>query len=213
MMDMQTYCEKFNPEKNEWFNSLSDEGKQALNIFDMIAEDRKLREQYIYVLEFFFVENVSWDDYTRMFYTYLDTDENGVPIPVGAISKPIWNELCDAILQRCGVKNKDSKDDKPKFKNKIAEKIWLKTQEGKKKQKEKESKSMELPNIISAVSAFSKTLNIINIWDLTVYQTYDQFKRLRNNVFFDISSTSVAAYGDEKGQYNSEQWYETIEEN
>lgn len=212
LIDLQYYCETVNPAQSEWFNSLSDQDKQNMNIFDIIVSDKNLCEQYRTMLDFFFVENVGWDDHDKVFYTFTNKANDGKPIALGVIGKDIWIDLCDIILQRCGVKSKNTKEEKPKFKNKIAEKIWLKTQEAKKKQKEKESKSMGLPNIISAVAAFSKTLNIINVWDMTVYQLYDQFKRIRNNVFFDISSTSVAAYGDEKGHYNSEQWYETIDE-
>lgn len=208
----QTYCETINLTKKEWYQTLTDKEKSALTMMYFISEDKGLQEQYCNVLEFFFEENVIWDDYNKVFITYTDTDDKGQVIPVGFIHNGIWNELCDVILQRCNI-NRKQKEEKPRFKSKIAKKIWLKTQKAKKQQDEKADKNVELPNLISAVSAFSKTLNFINVWDLTIYQLYDQFTRLRINVFFDISSTSVAAYGDSDNKFNSEQWYENIVNN
>ena len=37
---------------------------------------------------------------------------------------------------------------------------------------------LTIPDIISAVSAMSNSLNKLNIWDLTIYQLYDEFARL-----------------------------------
>lgn len=37
---------------------------------------------------------------------------------------------------------------------------------------------ISIPDIISAVSAMSNSINKLNIWDLTIYQLYDEFARL-----------------------------------
>lgn len=41
-----------------------------------------------------------------------------------------------------------------------------------------EGEGLTLIDIISAVSAMSNSINKINIWDLTIYQLYDEFARL-----------------------------------
>lgn len=206
----QLYCENVNPLKLEWYNGLSDDDKNKLSMVYFIKNDKQLQNNYSSIFNFFFEENVIWNDSECVFFTYIETDDKGNIIPTGIIHSEIFAELCDVILQLCGVNSNDTKKSKLKFKNKAAKRIWEKTQNIKNKQNEKYAKNLELPNIISAVSAFSKTLNIITIWDLTVYQVYDQFQRIKNNVLFDINSTFVAAHGDSDGNFNPDQWYEYI---
>ena len=118
-------------------------------------------------------------------------------------------ELCDIILQRCGIIRSDIITDMSKVKNKRALKILGKI----KKAKQKLSKSnnsyvdTDLPNLISAIAAKSNSINLINIWDLTVYQLFEQFKKEQTNVYFDIQKMSVAAYGNKKNTFKGNEWY------
>lgn len=43
--------------------------------------------------------------------------------------------------------------------------------------KSSHNKDMELPNLVTAVAVQSNSINFINIWDLTIYQFYEQFKK------------------------------------
>lgn len=72
---------------------------------------------------------------------------------------------------------------------------------------------MELPNIISSISSHHNSLNIINVWDLTVYQLYDQFNRQRLGDSFNIQSMSVAAWGDSDGKFDETVWFSLINDN
>lgn len=207
-VDAQTYCKELNPQLPDWFNSLSDEEQSKYNMFDLISKDESLQEQYKQLLDFFFVENVIWDGHNRVYVVYTEFDKNNQPIPLGIIHRGIWNELCDIILQRCGIESKN-KPEKLKFKNKAAERIWKKTH----KQESKENSGIELPNIVSAYAAFANGINITNIWNMTVFQVYDQFKRQRINNHFDISCMSVAVWGDKENKFDDEKWYETIYDN
>lgn len=71
----------------------------------------------------------------------------------------------------------------------------------------KADKNMELGNIISAVANKSQSLNILNIWDLTVYQVWDCFQRLSNNNIYNIQSMSVAAWGNKDNQFDAASWF------
>ena len=75
----------------------------------------------------------------------------------------------------------------------------------------KADKNMELGNIISAVANKSQSLNIINIWDLTVYQLWDCFSRLSNNSIYDIQSMSVAAWGNKDNYCDATAWFKRID--
>lgn len=79
--------------------------------------------------------------------------------------------------------NLTSEDEDYNPANDIARSIAEKIQKG--KDRARKSKAMEsggegitLADMISAVSAMSNSINKLNIWDLTVYQLYDEFARL-----------------------------------
>ena len=75
----------------------------------------------------------------------------------------------------------------------------------------KTDQNMELGNIISAVASKSHSLNILNIWDLTVFQLWDCFARLTNNSIYDIQSMSVAAWGNKNNYFDVTAWFKRIE--
>lgn len=66
------------------------------------------------------------------------------------------------------------------FRNDKAREIYEKLQRAKKKSpqqaKEKQADA-SLPNLISALCVQHNSINMCNVWDLTVYQLYDQFLR------------------------------------
>ena len=210
LIDLQYYCETVNPAQSEWFNSLSDQDKQNMNIFDIIVSDKNLCEQYPTMLDFFFVENVGWDDHDKVFYTFTNKANDGKPIALGVIGKDIWIDLCDIILQRCGVNHDDTDNvDESKIRSKRALEILRKIKKGKKERVKtgKHNKDTEIPNIISKVSVMANSINYTNIWDLTVFQLYEHFRQECINVVFDIKKMSVAAYGNEKKTFSESEWY------
>lgn len=207
-INAKIYCEKINPKHYMWYDSLSDEAKKETTIFDVINLDKALQKQFELILDFFFVENIIWDDQSHVFYVYITQNENRQVAPMGVISKDTWAETCDLILKMNGVKNKEPK--KLKFKNEAAREVWELTHDD---NDEKHNGVDDLANIVSSVAAKDKSLNMLNIWGLTVCQLYDQFKRHQVNSFYDISAMSVAAYGDEKNHFDSGAWYENIYNN
>ena len=120
------------------------------------------------------------------------------------------SELESIILQlnAVSVNTMDAADAKNKTAAKIIEKL-----NKRKKSKEKSAKpdpKLELPNIISAISACHSSINILNIWDLTVYQVYDLFARMQQNTIFDVLKMSVAAWGNKDNKVDFTQWFECI---
>ena len=241
LVDLQQYCEKINVQKYKWYVTLPPKEVSNYNMFDIFLDDESLRNQYEKLLNFFFEETVKWDTENCVFAVYTksviketeyvnrkynifqklliklgflklethDVEVNKNDI-IGVIHKEIWNELCDIILQMCGIDRSKNSEKKIKFKNKIAKEVWEILHEDENKDNDTDN---ELPNIISAIAAKHLSLNITNIWELTVYQLYDQFRRLQINSYYDISSMSVAAYGDSEGNFNGKAWYQNIYEN
>ncbi len=64
-----------------------------------------------------------------------------------------------------------------------------------------------LPNIISSVASIHPSLNFNNIWDLTIFQLYDSFYRIKSDKDYQIESTHVSVWGDEKNIFDSTLWH------
>ena len=75
------------------------------------------------------------------------------------------------------------------------------------KKKNKLDKNMTIPNIISALSNKHPSLNYTNIWDLTIFQLLDSFNRIQANSVYEIDSTRVSVWGDEKKTFDASLWY------
>ena len=67
--------------------------------------------------------------------------------------------------------------------------------------------NFSLPNIVSAVSNKHPTISPITVWDLTVFQLLDAFNRMQANTIYDIDSTRVSVWGDEKKVFDVSLWY------
>ncbi|MCR1917915.1 hypothetical protein NSA48_02525 [Frisingicoccus caecimuris] len=180
-----------------------------ISMFDLIRSDIRLQTSYAAMFDFFLEENILWDENNRLFFTYKEKDKDNQIIPVGMICAENFSELCDIILQKCGIARKDYDVDASKIKNKRALEILTKIRQGRQQAsgKSKHDKDMDLPNLVTAVAVKSNSINFTNIWDLTIYQFYEQFKKEQVGIYFDIQKMSVAAYGNTKNTFKGNEWY------
>ena len=163
----------------------------------------------IIIPQSFFFVNRKNNENNRLFFTYKEKDKDNQIIPVGMICAENFPELCDIILQKCGIARKDYDVDASKIKNKRALEILTKIRQGRQQAsgKSKHDKDMDLPNLVTAVAVKSNSINFTNIWDLTIYQFYEQFKKEQVGIYFDIQKMSVAAYGNTKNTFKGNEWY------
>ena len=113
--------------------------------------------------------------------------------------------MIDIIMQRINIENKRQEKKNLKIKNKIAEKLLEKMKKGE-SQKKKNDEKTSMANIISSLSSHHQSLNIVNIWNLTVYQLYDQFSKTRINDTYKISSRSISIGGDKDKKFDDMLW-------
>jgi hypothetical protein len=188
------------------YDSFTEEEKKTLPFMDLVIFDPILVFTLEQALSFFLNFRLT---YSQEMQGFINEEKK---CPVCIIPKAIYPEIADLILQRNGILTKDQEAETPVFKSELAKALYYRTLEAQKKRDSgiRADKNMDLPNIISAVSARHPSLNIQNIWGITVYQLYDQFKRLQVNSFFDIQSMTVAAWGDEKKQFDATQWYKNF---
>ena len=139
---------------------------------------------------------------------------------VGVINRSNFKDVVDIILQRNSVQMEEeiTAEDltKVKNKNKVMQ-LMEKMKKGQKqldktREKKREEKGMasdtELANIISCVAAKNHNgLNMINIWDMTIYNLYEQFKLIRENNIHDAETLSVFVWGDKSNKFDIDGWF------
>lgn len=185
-----------------------------INIYDLLTSCPITLSTLLLSLNFFFDENVIYDYKKKSFITYKETkkNDNGNDeiIPIGYINRNNFLEIKSVILQRCAINIKEEeKTENIDFKNEKAKRLWEKIHAPKPKSaKDKQTEAnFDLANIVSALAFKQSGLNMINIWDMTVYNIYDQFSRERNGAVYDVSKRSVSTWGDKEKRFNIESWF------
>lgn len=165
------------------------------SVYDLMGAISELRETLLAALRFFVVEPISYND--GKFYA---NDH--------LLNKADLEDVAEAVMQLSYIKH-DSQS-QHRFASEKARRIWEKCQKGKAKLRKatQQDVNMELPNLIGAVSARNCGYTLLNIWDLTVYQLYDQFTRMNVNVQMDIYATRWAAWG--KDDFDVSLWFKNI---
>lgn len=203
LMDIKSYFTMIG--RPEHYEALSDKERSQINIFDILTMNEQSISLLQTVLNFFIKEEVFYSSQNRCFLVQQNEKF------VGAVTEEIYPQICDLICQRCYIQS-NKEEDLSKIKSQKALEIMKKLQKGRaeKAKQTKYDKNMELGNIISAVANKSQSLNILNIWDLTVFQLWDCFSRLSNNNIYDIQSMSVAAWGNKDNYFDATTWFKRI---
>lgn len=199
------------------YEKLTDDEKLNISIYDLLIQDVQLAILLQNALNFFIKEDVEYSLEDKSFAVKgnIMVKEQGKMVEkyetIGVISRENYQDVVDVICQRNNIKTKDI-NDPTKTKSKKALSIMQKLKKGREEmaKKSKADKNMELGNIISAVANKSQSLNIVNIWDLTVFQLWDCFARLTNNNIYDINAASVSAWGDKDKKFDFNGWYKKL---
>ncbi len=203
-IDLKTFFQI--TEQSEKYEALSEEEKMRINVPELLFSCPQLREQLLNALNFFLVGKISFSEQNNCFV--IEEEER----VTGIITTGQYSEICDMICQRNCISSKQDTDF-TKVKSKKAMEIIKKLQKGKadSHKKSKTDSNMELGNIISAVANKSESLNILTIWDLTIFQLWDCFIRLSNNNIYTIQAMSVAAWGDKDKHFDASAWFKKID--
>ena len=167
----------------------------ALDLYVILGADDDVRNTFIEALSFFIREPGSYDN--GSFYI------GGIPA-TSKILDPVKSIICEISYIKLPEPPK-----KPKFASKAAEELWYTMQKRRRDFENAKAKkvdaNMELPNLISAVAAEHPGYNLTNIWNLTVYQLYDQFARINTRVQIDVYGQRWAAWGQE--DFDTTMWF------
>lgn len=214
LMDLKTFFTM--ADRLEDYEKMTDDDKVKISVYDLLVEDAQSTLLLQSALNFFIKENVEYSPKDKAFLVSGNVviKEQDKMVEkyqlIGVISKENFKEVVSVICKRNNVKINEV-DDPSKIKSKKALSILQKIKKGRESKTVKTDKNMDLGNIVSAVANKSKSLNIISIWDLTVYQLWDSFTRLYNNNIYDINAASVSAWGDKENKFDFGGWYKKIE--
>ena len=196
-----------------YWGSLTEEEQDKITIYNIIEEDDKIRSTYVEIFNFFFVETVIYQEGFFILLkenTAIDNPDKIKREQVrGAIAKDNFSQVMSLLQQICCIYNEEESLDDMKFKNNLARKLMEKMLKAKKKEQEakKSDLNLTIPNIISSLANKHPSLNYVNIWDLTIFQLLDAFNRTQANSMYDIDSTRVSVWGDEKKTFDVSLWY------
>lgn len=176
------------------------EEMEQLNVFTLLIMDESTRADIISALGFFIDEPIEFEPTHRCFLVNPAKDDSGDFTVDGIINETNWVLVCDVCLQLvCIDPPKDKQEHKYKderTRKKFEEFYRKKAEYEKNKRKgQKTDPNYELANIISAVASDHNSLNMANIWDLTVYQIHDTFNRQQIKKINDISDFNYSVWG------------------
>lgn len=211
----ETYYTKLRTENDgeAYWSSLTEEEQGKITVYDIIKEDEQIRNTYVEIFNFFFVETIIYQEGFFILLkenTAIDKpDEIKKEQVRGAIAKDNFSQVLSLLQQICCIYNEEESLDDMKFKNNLARKLMEKMLKAKKKEQEtkKSDLNLTIPNIISSLANKHPSLNYLNIWDLTIFQLLDAFNRIQANSMYDIDSTRVSVWGDEKKTFDVSLWY------
>ena len=200
-----------------YWNSLSDEEKEKIDLYDIIISDDKLIMMYTEIFNFFFIEPVIFrEGFFILLKEDIEDEDAVVPDKIrGVIAKELLPQVLNLLQQICCINEEEEKEENLKFKNNLAKRLYEKMAKAKKESKNEKKKdiNMTLPNIISSVSNRHLSINPINVWDMTIFQLLDSFNRTQINTMYDIDATRVSVWGDEKKTFDISLWYKNEYDN
>lgn len=197
-------------DKEDFLNFLKDGlGKQTEKLktndkilaYDIITLLNTSRELLQNAMAFFINEKMEWDSKQRCFFTYSKNDDS----KVGVINRENFEEVRDMMLQinfiNIGDRAKPVKHSSTK-----AQQMWEMAQEYLKKENKKKpsEKNTNLGNVVSKLCAANTGYTLLNIYDLTVFQLYDQFFQYGYLRMMDLSDMAYSNHGGK--EFDMQAW-------
>lgn len=192
----------------EW-QELPSGQRQAYPLFAVLIASPPLRELLGRALSFFVCERVEYSEKAAGFLLYRPAGPQDPPLCVGRIDRENYDRVRDGILQMNGLSS--GKTGPLTFQNQKAREIYEKVQRHRRRadKRRRQDGSISLPNIIGAVAARHPGYSLLNIWELTIFQLYDQFARLNRYHQVQVSAQRWAAWG--KDPFDFALWYKDID--
>lgn len=182
------------------FNDLSDIDRNEASAYSLLTHSIYLREMLRRALNFFIVERVVWSKEYSCFLVQQDCGDSVKNI--GVIDSESFATVCDAVrgVLHIGTGNTSAE----KYASDTAKK-WWDMAAAKESEQPVRTKDFDLDNVISKLCAAGIGYTLFNIFDLTIYQLYDQFGSYSHLRISGISENAYAHNGGEN--FDAFMWY------
>lgn len=183
------------------FRALDDPRVEVFNAMTLFKDTRELLQN---AMAFFINEKLEWDSEKK---NYVITNDAGADI--GIISRNNFEEVRDALLQLNYI-NVNKKEEQIKHSSKKSEELWKIVQKNLKEQAKKEPQNDDLRfgNVISKLCSVGIGYTLLNVYDLTVFQLYDQFFQYGYLRAMDLNERAFTIHGGDK--FNMQDWLKPI---
>lgn len=175
---------------------------QGENIYEVVTSSDGLCKLYVGALSFFMKEEVLYHKEQKVFMTYEKPNDSKDIKLIGVINSENFDNVRAAILIMNYISPTKANVD-VQFSSEKAKAIWEKAQKYLTAQGDKESDpKMAIGNIISKLCVIHPTYNLFNIYDLTVFQLYDQFFQTCYMRSIEFSEAFVSNHGSKEFKFN-----------
>ena len=166
--------------------------------YNLIVCSQDLRNALCAALPLFFCNQISYSDPLG----FIICSEDGKQI-VGNINNDNYQLIEDLLKQLLHCASEYS-DTQLQYASDKAEALWEQTTKYAEKEKSDiNAKDYEIGNIISKLCTCGIGYTVFNIYNLTVYQLYDQFSAYMQNRISQLSENAYAHNGGEDFDFNS----------
>lgn len=185
--------------------------RDELTAYDVITLIPAMRELCRGVLSFFMVEELIWDEKHRRYLVTACVDGSEI---VGEINRDNFDDVRAAMLQLNYIGL--NKDEAPiSHSSDRSKELWEQAQEYLRKQAEQfsgeDKPEYRLSNIVSKVCVAHPSYNLLNVYDLTVFQLYDAFFQLSYMRSTNLSERIFSNHGGDN--FHFDDWLKPIQSN
>lgn len=177
----------------------------ALGVFDTITIIESSRKLLQDAMAFFMEENLQWDDKERRFNTFNKETKD----LIGSIDRNNYDFVREIMLQVNYI-SVDNQSKHPNFSSDKSKKLWEEAQKHLRESAKQQpaDKRMQLGNIISKLSCVGVGYTLLNIYDLTVFQLYDQFFQYGYLRAMDVNDMAFCNHGGKN--FDIQAWLKPI---
>lgn len=179
----------------------------TLTLFDVVTLLPQTRELCRETLSFFIAEDLDWDEQHRKYVASVTSDD-GKRI-TGEITRENFEDLRKGILMLNYIGLED--DQAPiNFQDDKAKAMWEKAQAFLKQQKKeaKDNSAYHIGNIVSKLCAIHPSYNLLNVFELTIFQLYDAFFQIAFLRATNLNERIFSNHGGDKFKF--EDWMKPI---
>ena len=181
---------------------------EKFNNFDIMILIPQMKKLLAEAMAFFIVERIKWEEQSLSFVVFNEHNKE-----IGRIDRNNFDVLCEVVLKvnYVGV-NKDKKINNESG-SKTALSRWEKAQEFLQKQNKSSNEDEEysLGNIISKLCVVHQSYNLFNVYELTIFQLYDQFFQYCYLHATDLNERIFSIHGGEN--FKGNEWLKNINKN